>query len=229
MSDKSIFKMAIKNKERLDKQIDDLHTGSEKAVKSTISDMRSRAPAWVAAEVVKVYNIKKKEIVPAKTEKSKKPVGSIRLKGDTVDALQLVYRGRMLTPVHFGMTPKRPNDGGSQTLKAEIIKGQRKVLGKTKKITKKQRKNIGRNFQHEGTRNSPKSPWMLRSTGANSEDKVQAIPFQRQKQPGTFDHVFKSISLPQMVSSDRTKDNISKALADGMADRLDRNMDRFIK
>lgn len=32
--------------------------------------------------------------------------GSIRITGETIEELTLVYKGRLLTPVHFGMTPK---------------------------------------------------------------------------------------------------------------------------
>lgn len=219
----------IENYKVLQKDLEQLRKAPETVLKRTVSDVRTRVPSWVAAEVTKVYGIKKAEVLPVKSGKAKKAVGDIKVKGEKVSALQVVYRGRLLTPVHFGMKPTTPNPGGAQTLKATIIKGQRQTIGKTKKLTKKQRQNIGRNFRGQGTRNSPRSPWMLQQTGNKKEGGVNHIPFQRTKQPGKMDHVFRTVSLPQMVSSERTHEAITKAINEGLEKRLEQHMKLLTK
>lgn len=194
------------------KELERIKGKSETVLKRTVSDLRTRAPGWIAAEVSQVYGIKKGEITPSKAGAGGKKVGSIKATGETVDTLQIVYRGRVLTPTHFGMTPKAPKQ--SYTLKAEIIRGNKATLGKVKKLTKKQRRNIAKNLRREGTRNSDSSPIMLMRTGSTY------IPFQRKSKGRKDVEAIKTLSLPQMVSSDRTKDKIDKALSDGLEKRL---------
>ena len=193
----------------------DLSDNSETVLKRLVSDARSRVPGWVASEVTKVYGIKKAEITPSNTG-SGKSAGSVNVTGQTIDTMQIVYRGRVLTPTHFGMTPKVPRD--TYTLKAGILRGEKTVLGKKKKLTKKQRKNIGKNFTRQGTKSSDHSPIMLMPTGDTY------IPFQRKSQRRNDVEAIKTLSLPQMVSSERTSAQISKAINDGLSKRLDQHL-----
>ena len=85
------------------------------------------------------YGVDKKEVTGNK-------LGSMRISGSTMQDLRFTYKGRRLTPTHFKMSPKYPT-GGAYTLKATILRGQRSTLGKVKKLTKKQRKALGRNFK----------------------------------------------------------------------------------
>ena len=206
-------KIAMTNYQQQIKAIQSVQGRAEKVINRVMSDVRPRAPGGVASEVVTVDGIKKSEITPAKTGSGKKSAGSIRVKGDTVQTLQIVYKGRLLTPTHFRMTPKEPRD--SYTLKAMILKREDKtVLGKKKKLTKKQRANIGRNFQRQGTQNSPNSPIMLMRTGSTY------IPFQRKKQARNSVEAIKTISMPQMVSSERTREGIDQAISEGINKRM---------
>ena len=120
-----------------------------------MSDIRKRAPGWIAAEVVQIYGIKKTDI-------TSQTAGKVKVTGEKVYDAKIIYNGRMLTPTHFGMTPKAPG-ANAYTLKASIIKGQKKTLGKVKKLTKKQRAQLGKNFTRSGSRSSQKSPIMLMS------------------------------------------------------------------
>ena len=198
------------------REIEKLKSKSETVLKRLTSDAKNRVPGWVATEVAKTYNIKKSEITPDKTGTGKKMAGSVRVQGDTVSSLQIVYRGRVLTPVHFGMTPKAPKE--SYTLKAEIIKGNKVTLGQKKKLTKKQRQNIGKNFRRQGTRNSQRSPIMLMPTGSSY------VPFQRKSTDRKDIEVIRTLSMPQMITSDRTRDNINQAINDGLEKRLIQHM-----
>ena len=69
---------------------------------------------------------------------------------------------------------------------------------------------------------------MLMHTGAGSEDKTQYIPFQRKSKNRSDVEVIKTLSLPQMVSSERTAPNIEKAINEGLEKRMDHYMERYM-
>ena len=197
---------------------------SQTVINRLMSDAKTRVPGWIASEVTQVYNIKKSELLPGKVSKS---VGSIKVDPHGDGSVDITYKGRPLTPTHFGMTPKAPKNPGHRstyTLKYEAIKGRKTVLGKNKKLTKKQARLLGKNFRREGPHSSPQSPIMLLHTGAGSADKVQYIPFQRTSQARNDLHPVKRLSLPQMVSSHRTQEKINQAINEGMAKRMAQHM-----
>lgn len=193
---------------------------SETVVKRTISDISKRAPGWVASEVVQVYGIKKGEITP--NGKGKK-AGNISTRGNTIASMQLVYRGRVLTPTHFGMTPKSPPAGRGYTLKANILKGNKATLGKVKKLTKKQRAALGLNFTRSGTKSSDHSPIMLMRTGGTY------IPFQRKSTNRKDLEAIKTVSVPQMVSNEKTEPGITKTLNENIEKRFHHHLSRMMK
>lgn len=227
---KSKAVIGVINMDQICKQLDRLETAPEKALEATVKDFRTRAPGWVAREVMNRYNIKRAEIVPAKAGSAaggQRRVGGISVNGHTVDTAKIVYKGRVLTPVHFGMTPKVPREG-AYTLKVQVIRGEKKTLGKIKRLTKKQKKNIGRNRGKRGTRNSPKSPWMLSTTGNRGEGGTNFIPFQRRTQPGDLKFVNRTISLPQMVSHEEVGKGINKAIETELGKRFEHHITRFM-
>lgn len=207
----------IKNYKALRKQIEDMKKAPRKVLDNMTADAVKRVPGWVAAEVSKVYGVKKAEILGGK-------LGSVKFQGKRFDRLQLVYKGRMLTHTHFNMSPTTPKpDRAGYTLKATIIKGQRSTLGKVKKLTKKQRAAMTKNFTRSGTQKSESSPIMLmRANGG------QYLPFQRVSKNRHDIKVRKAISLPQMVSSDRTHEAIQNAINEGLGKRLDHHMKRYM-
>lgn len=202
----------IKEYNLLQKKLDSMKKAPEKVIKRTMSDIRTRVPGWVATEVTKVYGIKKKEI-------TNHDVGKVKVEGSKPTNARIRYTGRVLTPTHFGMAPTEPAaNRGAYTLKASIVKGKRSTLGKVKSLTKKQRKAMAKNFTRSGTRKSDHSPIMLMRTGRIY------IPFQRKSTRRSDVEVIKSISLPQMVSSERTKEGIQQAINAGLQKRLNQHM-----
>ena len=120
---KGALNVTFENEAEILEKLKSLEDGGEKALKGTINQLRRRAPGWVSQEVTNVYGIKKSEI---KASGTKEGAGSISLAGKTVDSLYLVYRGRVLTPTHFSMTPKkRPAGNRRYTVQASIFKGQK--------------------------------------------------------------------------------------------------------
>ena len=94
----------------------------------TLKDMRSRAPGKVADAVRGVYNIKKNELMPSKEQSDLKRAGTIKAKGEDIMSFKLIYEGRKLTPLHFGMTPKSRPDKKKYKVSAKIKKGKKTVF-----------------------------------------------------------------------------------------------------
>ena len=206
----------IKNYKALQKQIEDMKKAPRQVIKSITAEAKKRAPGWVAAEVSKVYGVKKGEITGNK-------VGTVKAEGESIDKVKIIYKGRVLTPTHFGMTPKAPKpNGGAYTLKASIIKGERATLGKVKKLTKKQRAALAKNFTRSGERKSDHSPVMLMPTGSTY------IPFQRKSTNRKDVEAIKTVSLPQMVSSERTEKAIQNTISENLGKRLDHYMEKYM-
>ena len=216
----------VKNYNALQKQIKQMQKAPQKVIDRTLSDMKTRAPTWIAAGVANVYGVKTSEIKNGS-------LGKVTVEGDTVETVKIKYTGRVLTPTHFGMTPKAPVYSSGKkvgqrkdtyTLQASILKGEKATLGKVKKMTKKQRAALAKNFTRSGTQSSTHSPIMLMSTGNKKEGGTNYIPFQRKSTDRKDVEAIKTLSLPQMVSSERTAPNITKAINEGLEKRLDQHM-----
>lgn len=207
----------IKNYKVLKKRLDDTKKAPRKVINALTSDAKKRAPGWIAAEVTKIYGVKKAEITGKK-------IGSVNVQGDSIANVKIVYKGRPLTHTHFNMKPGSPKpDRGAYTLKATVINGKRKTLGQIKKLTKKQRAAMSKNFTSSGTQKSERSPIMLmRANGG------QYLPFQRTSKYRKDIDVVRTVSLPQMVSSKRTEAGIQTALSQELGKRLDHHMKRYM-
>lgn len=208
----------IKDYKELKKQLEKMKKAPETVMKRTMTDVKTRVPKWISAEISKVYGIKKAEIGDGKTS-------TVKVVGDNLTSTKIIYKGRVLTPTHFSMSPTIPKEGGgSYTLKASITKGQRSTLGKVKKMTKKQREALGKNFTRSGTRSSDHSPIMLMHTGNKQEGGTNYIPFQRKSTNRQDIKSIKTLSVPQMASSERVAPNITKAINEGLEKRLAQHM-----
>ena len=209
----------VKNYKALRKQIDGMKKAPRKVVKAITSDAKKRVPGWVAAEVSKVYGVKKGEITGQK-------IGTVKPRGESIEQVQIVYTGRVLTPTHFGMRPGTPKpNGGSYTLKYRVVE---QTQSKVKKLTKKQRAALAKNFTRSGSQKSDHSPIMLMHTGNARSDGTSYIPFQRKSADRDNVEAIKTVSLPQMVSSERVEAGIQTAINNGIGKRLDHHMKRYM-
>lgn len=217
----SNVKVEVKNLKQIKRDLERMKKAPQIVLDRTFSDVKQRGPSWIAKGVTERYGIKKKEILDGS-------VGQLIFQGDGIHNLQLEYSGRMLTPVHFNMRPiSPPSPGNPYTIKATIYKGNRQTIGKIKKLTKKQRANIGRNFTHQSTRNSPQSPNMLQHTGNAKAGGVDYIPFQRGTQPGKRDKKFTTVSLPQMVTEGKNgpmHPEVANRFCEGLEKRVNHHM-----
>ena len=208
----------LSNLHQLVADLEAIENGGKKAISNTIKDVKARAPSWIAQEVTSVYNIKKGEITPSgkNSSKPKKMAGSVNVSGETIEELTITYSGRMLTPVHFGMTPKTAPPGKSYTLRMQVVKGQKKVIGRYL------------NTRTPGGPYSERSHNILMGTGNTKAGGVSAIPFQRMSRTRTDIKKFTTISVPSMITSERTNEKILKRLQDETAKRLQHNLDRAL-
>lgn len=171
---------------------------SDVVFERTLKDMNSRAPGKVASAVTSVYGIKKGEI-SVKKGYSKAAAGNILTKGDKLATFQLIYRGRVLTPLHFGMTPKiRPD------------KKKYKVKAKIKKTAKAFSAPAGGGVFLAPT-GSTTIPWFR-----NSSERFDITPI-------------KTLSLPQMVDNEAVREVIGVELGDLLEKRFNNHLNQHLK
>lgn len=208
----------LSNLQQLVADLEAIENGGKKAISNTIKDVKARAPGWITQEVTAVYNIKKGEITPSgkNSSKPKKMAGSVSVSGETIEELTITYSGRLLTPVHFGMTPKTAPPGKSYTLRMQVVKGQKKVIGRYL------------NTRTPGGPYSERSHNILMGTGNTKAGGVSAIPFQRMSRTRTDIKKFTTISVPSMITSKRTNEKIMTRLQEETAKRLQHNLDRAL-
>lgn len=174
-----------------------------KAINATVSDFGRRGHGWVSQEVRKVYGVDATRIKD--DYKGPKKKGTVKVGGVKIDNVQLKYKGRLLTITHFKMTPKtRPSK--PYQVKAAVIKGVKKVVGKSVFLAPTKKKN------EDGTIEDGKIiAW--RRTGA---ERLMIMPI-------------KAISSEQMITSERTQPGIQKRISGELKKRWDHNVDRFDK
>jgi hypothetical protein len=179
-----------------------LNKDIDKAIGRTIADCKTRGPAQVTKAVTAVYGIKSGEVTAAgKAAKGgAKTVGSIKVSGVSVDSVQLIYKGRVLTPAHFSMTPKkRPEGGKKYTVKAAVYKDRKKVLG---------------------------SSVFLAPSGAAG---TTEIPFNRKSEKRLPIEAIRTVSIPQMITNENVAADIQARMDELLATRLQHNTERIAK
>lgn len=227
---KATITMQVESLDSLLKQVQQIKEGGEKAIKNTVNDIKARAPGWISDEVRKEYNIKKSEIMPAKNGQSSDKAASIRVTGETIETMTLVYSGSPLTPLHFSMTPKKPT---ALTDKRRAIPGEgitakggaalSVAMARVRKkysITLQIRK--GKKEKLKGKYGTP--PFIAPAASGSTT----MIPFQRSpggKYPVTAIH---TLSVPQMVDNEKVNTAIYKRLNEEAAKRLQHNLDRVL-
>ena len=207
----------IENLRQLVADVQAIEAGGRKAISSTVKDVKAGPPGpRIAQEGHGSLQHQEGRDHAVQWRQAEEDAGSIRITGETIEELTLVYKGRLLTPVHFGMTPKAPPAGRSYTLKAQILKGSKKVIGRYK------------NTRTKGGPYSQRSHWILMGTGNTKADGTSWIPFQRMSKTRTDIQKMTTISVPQMITSDRTNEAIMLRINTETAKRLDHHMKRAL-
>lgn len=169
----------------------------------TISDMKKRAPGKVADSVREVFSIKKSDVMPTSKKTDLKKAGIIKVKGQTIAELTLHYEGRVLTPLHFGVTPKTlPEKGKKYSVKLKIKKQKKAVKNPTK----------------EG-----KVPFVAPARKGSS----RIIPWLRD--PNGIINPMRTLSLPQMVDNEKAREIMDTNLGTLLHDRFNHHLENYIK
>lgn len=221
---KGSITLQIKNYENLQKTVKDMNKPVEKALQRTMSDLKKQGPTVVRKQVTAVYNINKKEIQPGAVKKGKdgsiqkiKQAANIKTEGKTVDTFTMIYTGRLLTPVHFSMTPKAPKaNGNSYNLYMTVLKGKKELIGRYKK------KRIPNGPYSKRSHN------ILMSTGNTRSGGTNYIPFQRMSERRLDLKKFTTISVPQMIDNPKVNEAIYTDLMKYAVERLNKHSASFI-
>lgn len=211
------FSKMVGNLKGLNKDID-------KAIGRTIADCKTRGPAQVTKAVTAVYGIKSGEVTATgKAAKGgAKTVGSIKVSGVTVDSVQLIYRGRVLTPTHFSMTPKkRPT---KQQDSKDKVPGS--FIGDGFKVAMvRQPKPYSINVEIlKGRRRALGSRVFIAPSGAAG---TTEIPFRRTSEKRLPIEAIHTVSIPQMIGNETVKADIQTRMEELLATRLKHNTERI--
>lgn len=123
-----------------------LKAEQKKKMATVMRDLRRDVPAAVANAVSKRYNIKTSEMKPPAVKvnvdksgnkyKSRKAV-DVRVDGEDLDSMAIVYRGRRLTVQRFNMNPKKPvgftgrpghRKRAKKDIQATVLRGKRSTV-----------------------------------------------------------------------------------------------------
>ena len=197
------------------KHLKTLEGKCDKVVNRTCNDFKSRGPGWVNKSVTGKYTVKLAEI----KEAYKGADGSgtnIRLK----------YIGHPLTLLNFKFSPKKVQDkfykkkqiipgqftasvspvvfarqARKQTIKAEIIRGQKKTLGTGK---------------GEGL------PFIAK-VGNNT------MPFQKRAEPRNSMDAVRTLSVPQMISNEEASKDLRNRIDEELGKRFKHHLTRYVE
>ncbi|MCH5315735.1 MAG: phage tail protein [Eubacterium sp.] len=203
MAQKGSMSINFTNHKQLKGKLQKIEKASTKALDSAIRDTVSRAPAQVTKAVTEKYNIKKSEMTAAgkQAKAGSKKIGTVKAAGHSLHSVALVYKGRRLTPLHFGMTPKAlPANGRRYKLKVQIFKGKKVPL-----------------------KGPSDRPVFLGSNKGGGY-----IPFQRAGSKSHPIHSVKAVGIPQMIDNKDVRKKIDKYIGDTMIKRYEHQANRAI-
>ena len=214
------FTVDMKGGRELAAKLKKIEDGGKIAIKRTVSDFSSRAPAWVSKGIREHYGVDAGAIKDAGPKKAS-GARSASVAGQTIDGAALLYEGRTLTPLHFKMSPKSQptarlskykrvpgqaiagagdvamiNPPKKYKVKATIIKGQRVAL--------------------------PHGTFIAEANGGNS------LPFQRTGKGREPIEAVRTLSVPQMIEG-RAKDTIQESIGEKLGARLEHHMKQALK
>lgn len=188
----------------------DLKADQKKKMGLVMRDLRRDVPATVAKAVSKRYNIKTSEMKPPAVKvnvdkngnkyKSKKAV-DVRVDGEDLESMAVVYRGRRLTVQRFNMNPKKPANFTGRP-------GHRKRAKKDIQAT-----------VLRGKRSSVKMNGH-RTFIANVRGVNQAVHAKEGNRK--IDFVAKTLSVPIMVDNNEVRKDINKGINETVSKSLKR-------
>lgn len=212
------MQISIKNYAKLCSDLRAMNKDAEKAISRTVSDFKSRAPGWISQAVSDEYTIKKSEVKGAMV--GAKKIGSIKVSGTMVDNIGLEYKGRLLTPLHFKMKPKKPKaarEKDKRLIPGENVEG---FTGEVAPVYPIKAYQINVEIHKGKAKNLPSGAFL----GTNKGEGF--IPFQRTGDSRTPITSIKSVSIPQMITNEKVAEDIQKRIEEGMIARLNHHVEQ---
>lgn len=206
--------LSFENKDDILHRLEAAEEAGPRAERMVCKEFGRAGQRWVRNEVMKVYNVKRSEITPAKGS-SKADLGTITASGTTVESAQIIYKGRMLTPVHFDMHPNSWPRGTAYDIYGTILKGGQKHLGAYRKT------------RTRGGHYSEKTGALFMGT---SSARYGDVPFGRYSEKRSDIGGFGTVSLPEMVDSERhgVKPAIEKKRDKWVEEQMEKRIDHYI-
>ena len=218
---KGSMTVALQNFAGLREQLQGMDEAAERAVKRTVSDFKSRAPAWISQAVTEHYGIKKAEVKDAIT--GTKKVGKVNIGGVAVDNAAIEYSGRPLTPTHFKMKPTK--------VPAKREKDFRRVPGAGVGEGGSDVAMVKAPAPYSITAEIKKGKRVKLSSGAflGTNKGTGMIPFQRTGDGRTPIESIKTVSVPQMFTNPEVAEQIQKNIDEGLSKRLQHHVEQELK
>ena len=214
------FTVATSGGDDLVKRLRKLEHGGEAAIKRTVSDFATRAPAWVSKGIREHYGVDAGAIKEA-AKKPKRGKTTIKVAGVTVDGVTLEYRGRTLTPVHFKMSPKSaPETQQKNTIRIPgqaIADGSPVAMVQPPKVYKVKATII------KGKRVSmPAGTFIAPGKGG------VVLPFQRTGEGRMPIEAVRTLSVPQMIDG-RARETIEQKIGEELGKRFQHHIEQATK
>lgn len=216
-----MMEITLSNLGELKKEIEATKKQSEEVIKKTVGDFKSRAQGWVSPAIVGVFNIKKSDIKKC-YKGAKKGPGTIKIKSVYLDNVQLFYKGRVLTPIHFGMKPGKPparRMKDTRLIPGQAIRSDNPVgpVASVKPIAPYQ---VSVEV-YKGKRKTIKSKDNV-FLGSNGHGKY--IPYYRKDENRESVEAIRSISIPQMITNKKVSADIQANIEEGLTKRLEHHV-----
>ena len=215
------FSVTMRDGAKLAKKLEKLKDGGETAIKRTVSDFTSRAPAWVSKGIRQHYGVDTAAIEEA-GPRSKRGATSIRVSGVSVDGASLEYKGRTLTPIHFKMSPTTRNPKGLAKKPAKVP-GQTISTGSPVAMVRPPKKYTVKATILKGGRAS-----MEQGTFIAAGNGGAVLPFQRTGEGRTPIEAVRTLSVPQMISG-KAKETIEELIGTNLEKRFEHHVQQAMK
>lgn len=214
--------VSTKGAPELVKQLRKLENGGRVAIERTVSDFNSRAPAWVSKGIREHYGVDTKAIKDAAT-KPRRGKTTINVAGVKVDGATLQYKGRLLTPTHFKMSPKQqPTTAQGKPIKVpggavNTAEGSPVAMIRPPK-----------KYKVKATIIKGKRVSMAPGTFVAQGNGGVSLPFQRTGEGRMPIEVVRTLSVPQMIDG-RARETIETMISEGLEKRFAHHIERITK
>lgn len=211
--------VACKGAPDIVKKLQKLEHGGEVAIKRTVSDFNTRAPAWVAQGIREHYGVDKAAINESGPKKKKG--STVKVAGVTVDGATLEYSGRTLTPIHFKMSPKQRPEGRQN--KPVRIPGQAIAGAGDVAMIRPPKKYTVKATIIKGKRTSlPAGTFIASGKGGST------LPFQRKGEAREPIEAVRTLSVPQMIDG-RARETIEETISEKLGQRFEHHIQQAMK